>query len=142
MPFTRPKRNISRDFSDGVLVAEVVKHFYPKEVDLHNYPAANSATKKIVNWETLNTKLFKRFGLQLSKNQIEAVVSMTPMAIEGILHLLRVKMTGQRHHEPKNQDLVMINTQQRETSIQMMSEVVTGHNQHAEMMKAKNPAQA
>ena len=34
---SRPKRNISRDFSDGCLCAEVVKHYIPKLVDLHNY---------------------------------------------------------------------------------------------------------
>jgi hypothetical protein len=37
VPLSRAKRNIARDFSDGVLVAEVVKHFLPKEIDLHNY---------------------------------------------------------------------------------------------------------
>jgi len=43
VPLSRAKRNIARDFSDGVLVAEVVKHFLPKEVDLHNYSQAHSA---------------------------------------------------------------------------------------------------
>ena len=55
IPLSRPKRNIARDFSDGgiihniffefininlyyiVLLAEVVKHFIPHIVDLHNY---------------------------------------------------------------------------------------------------------
>jgi hypothetical protein len=43
VPLSRAKRNIARDFSDGVLVAEVIKHFMPKEIDLHNYSAAHSA---------------------------------------------------------------------------------------------------
>lgn len=37
IPLSRPKRNIARDFSDGVLIAEVIKNFLPKDVDLHNY---------------------------------------------------------------------------------------------------------
>ena len=37
IPLSRPKRSIARDFSDGVLVAEIVKHFIPKIVDMHNY---------------------------------------------------------------------------------------------------------
>lgn len=37
IPLSRPKRNIARDFSDGVLAAEVVKHYIPRLVDLHNY---------------------------------------------------------------------------------------------------------
>jgi hypothetical protein len=54
IPLSRPKRNIARDFSDGgkllyilerkysnfkfiVLLAEVVKHYIPHLVELHNY---------------------------------------------------------------------------------------------------------
>lgn len=32
IPLSRPKRNIARDFADGVLVAEAVAHFYPRLV--------------------------------------------------------------------------------------------------------------
>uniref|UniRef100_A0A8C7X897 Sperm flagellar 1 n=1 Tax=Oryzias sinensis TaxID=183150 RepID=A0A8C7X897_9TELE len=54
IPLSRPKRNISRDFSDGVMAAEVVKHFFPKLVDLHNYIPANSTQQKLSNWNVLN----------------------------------------------------------------------------------------
>ena len=54
MPLSKPKRNIARDFSDGVLVAEVVHHYFPKLVELHNYSAANSVRQKLYNWATLN----------------------------------------------------------------------------------------
>jgi hypothetical protein len=53
----RPKRNISRDFSDGVACAEVIKQFFPNMVDLHNYSQANSQTQKRYNWNTLNRNL-------------------------------------------------------------------------------------
>jgi hypothetical protein len=56
IPLTRPKRNISRDFADGVLVAEIVHHFVPHLIELHNYSAANSVDKKKYNWDTLNSK--------------------------------------------------------------------------------------
>ena len=42
IPLTRPKRNIARDFSDGVMLAEIVKHYLPKLVDIHNYSQAHS----------------------------------------------------------------------------------------------------
>lgn len=35
VPLSRPKRNIARDFSDGVLMAEILSHFYPKLVPPH-----------------------------------------------------------------------------------------------------------
>ena len=44
IPLSRPKKNISRDFSDGVLLAEVLKQYFPKDVDLHNYSAAHSVS--------------------------------------------------------------------------------------------------
>ena len=55
IPLSRQKKNIARDFSDGVLAAEVVHHFLPKLVDLHNYTPANSTQQKIENWRTLNS---------------------------------------------------------------------------------------
>jgi hypothetical protein len=47
IPFSRPKRNINRDFSDGLMMAELIHHYAPKLVSLHNYPPANSLSKKI-----------------------------------------------------------------------------------------------
>lgn len=45
IPLSRPKRNISRDFADGVLMAEIVYHYFPKFVEIHNYSMANSVSK-------------------------------------------------------------------------------------------------
>lgn len=56
IPLTRQKKNISRDFSDGVLAAEVISHFLPKLVDLHNYSPANAIQQKLINWKTLNSQ--------------------------------------------------------------------------------------
>jgi hypothetical protein len=53
VPLSRPKRNIARDFSDGVLVAELVAHYFPSMVELHNYSSANSAQQKGVPALTL-----------------------------------------------------------------------------------------
>ena len=44
IPLSRPKRNIARDFSDGVLLAEIIKHNLPKLVDMHNYSQAHSVS--------------------------------------------------------------------------------------------------
>lgn len=71
VPLSRPKKNISRDFSDGQLVAEVVQYFLPRLVEIHNYSAAHSVKQKLYNWSTLNHKVFKKLGFQLSKNDID-----------------------------------------------------------------------
>jgi CH-like domain in sperm protein len=39
---------------NAVLMAEVVAHYFPKYVELHNYSAANSLRQKLYNWSTLN----------------------------------------------------------------------------------------
>ncbi len=62
IPLTRQKKNITRDFTDGVLAAEVVSHFFPKYVELHNYSPANATQQKVENWRTLNSKFWRKFS--------------------------------------------------------------------------------
>lgn len=57
-PLSRPKRNIARDFSDAVMVAEILNIYLPNIVELHNYPPVNSIRKKRYNWETLKSNNF------------------------------------------------------------------------------------
>uniref|UniRef100_A0A061RM56 Duf1042-domain-containing protein n=1 Tax=Tetraselmis sp. GSL018 TaxID=582737 RepID=A0A061RM56_9CHLO len=89
IPLSRPKRNIARDFSDGVLLAEIMYHYFPKLVELHNYSSANAAAQKMYNWNTLNQRVFKRLGFQIHRSDCEEVVNAVPGAIEGVL--LQVK---------------------------------------------------
>lgn len=42
IPLSRTKKNIARDFSDGVLAAEIVHHYIPQIIELHNYSNVNS----------------------------------------------------------------------------------------------------
>jgi len=44
------------------------------------------------NWNTLNTKVLKKYQLQLSKREIEDVVNMAPDTIECILYRLKVRL--------------------------------------------------
>ncbi|XP_050398281.1 sperm flagellar protein 1 [Patella vulgata] len=93
IPLTRPKRNVARDFSDGVLVAEVVKHSIPKFVELHNYAPANSTQQKIQNWSLLNRKVFSKLNFQLSEDVIRSVSMCKAGVIEKVLLMLRVKIS-------------------------------------------------
>ena len=97
IPLSRPKRNIARDFADGVLMAEIIKHFHPKLIDLHNYPAAHSVQQKANNWNTLNTRAFKKLGFQISKKDIENVVACSPEAVERVLLTVRYKLDEYRN---------------------------------------------
>ena len=85
IPLSRQKKNISRDFNDAVLFAEMIKYHYPRLVDLHNYPSASSTKAKIINWETLNKKVLSKLGLKIGKNEIDDLVRSKPNAIENLL---------------------------------------------------------
>jgi len=99
---SRPKKNISRDFSDGVLFAEVVNGFFPRLVEMHNFSAANSATTKMYNWNTLNQKVLRKLGYQIHPQDIDDVVRATPGAIERVLRMLQEKvMAAQRNGLPR-----------------------------------------
>ena len=54
---SRPKRNISRDFSDGILLAEVLKQYYPHMVQLHSLSSVNSKKNKLSNWEFIDSEV-------------------------------------------------------------------------------------
>ncbi|CAI2735544.1 unnamed protein product [Schistosoma spindalis] len=92
IPLSRIKRNIARDFSDGVLMAEVMKYFFPKFVDVHNFPTCNSVESKRKNWQLLNWKVFKKLNFELSDDVIESLSIAKPGTIEKVLLLLRTRI--------------------------------------------------
>ncbi|PRW60873.1 sperm flagellar [Chlorella sorokiniana] len=92
VPLSRPKKNIARDFADGVLCAEIIHHYFPKLVELHNYSPAHNSVQKMYNWGTLNQKVFRRMGFVLAREQQETVANAEAGAIERVLKLVRAKM--------------------------------------------------
>jgi hypothetical protein len=79
------------------MMAEAVKHFLPRVVDVHNYPPAHSVQQKINNWTTLNRsayaeKVFKKMGFQLARTDIEKVANAVPDSIERVLNVIRLKV--------------------------------------------------
>jgi hypothetical protein len=79
-----------------VLLAEIIKHYIPSIVDVHNYPSASSTQGKVTNWTTLNgkyiinpAKVLKKLGINLKKQDIDDIIALKPMAVEKLL--IRVK---------------------------------------------------
>ena len=129
IPLSRPKRSIARDFADGVLVAEIVCHYFPKLIELHNYSNANGYAQKIYNWcvaggraraegagctwlnppyfpvcrrSTLNQKVFKKLGFQLQKEEMDGLCNCQTQAVERLLKTLQMKMAKcARPHPPR-----------------------------------------
>ena len=108
MPLSRLKKSINRDFSDAVLMAEVLKYLYPKLVNLHNYPEVHSTKQKIYNWQTLNDKVFKKIEINLSKKTIEALANSEQGVIEKVLKKLYLKV---KNDECSLQKIDLMNSQ-------------------------------
>ncbi|CAG9859083.1 unnamed protein product [Phyllotreta striolata] len=89
---TRPKRNLNRDFSDAVPLAEILKQHFPKLVDIHNYIPTLSHTQKLVNWDVLNKKVLNKLNMNLTKKIREELAKSTPGAIEKVLEEIKAKI--------------------------------------------------
>jgi hypothetical protein len=94
---SRPKRNIARDFADGVCVAEIMKFYFPQFVELHNYVAAFSQKQKIENWLTLKQKVFRRLNLDVDPKELSDISNAVPGAIEKLLLALMHKIPLVQH---------------------------------------------
>jgi len=101
IPLTRPKRNMARDFADGLAAAEVVHYYLPGLVDLHNYSPANGVTQKVYNWNTLNQKVFRKLGYILADDIIQCISASRPGYIEYFLYELKGKLEEYLQEHPE-----------------------------------------
>ncbi|KAM9364011.1 sperm flagellar protein 1 [Pholidichthys leucotaenia] len=102
IPLSRPKRHITRDFSDGVMAAEVVKYYFPKLVDLHNYIPANSTQQKLSNWSLLNRKVFSKLDFNVPEDMVKKITLNTTGVIVPVLSSLREKIYKKLEHTTNN----------------------------------------
>ncbi|KAJ8686919.1 hypothetical protein QAD02_022713 [Eretmocerus hayati] len=91
MPLSRSAKNVARDFSDAVLMSEILKFYYPHLVSSHNYIPANSIQNKKDNWNTLNRKVLSKIDIRLSPELIDQLAHSQPGAIEKLLQDFRDK---------------------------------------------------
>jgi hypothetical protein len=100
VPLSRPKRDLKRDFSDGVLVAEVIKFYVPSIVEIHNYTAALAVNKKLSNWSTLNRKVLSKLGCELTDDVMQSIAKCQSAAVERFLLVLKDKLEQHGHTKP------------------------------------------
>ncbi|KAM4636339.1 sperm flagellar protein 1-like isoform 2-T2 [Discoglossus pictus] len=74
------------------MVAEVVRHFLPKFVEIHNYVPANSTQQKLTNWSTLNRKVLSKLNFHIPEDTVRKLIANTPGVIEPVLYTLRQKI--------------------------------------------------
>lgn len=110
---SRPKKNIARDFSDAILVAEILKSYYPEIVWIHSYPKVNSQHEKVTNWKFLRKKVLLKIAFPLANSEIKKIVCLEEFAIEKFLlrlmYYLEDSDTAIKNHIKKNQKKSRIN---------------------------------
>lgn len=99
-------KNLNRDFSDALPVANLLKGFFPKLIDLHNYPSRNNTQLKFNNWETLNYKVLTKLGLHQNKHMLDKLSKATPGAIEALLYdiMLMIRAQKSKGDKPDEQE--------------------------------------
>merc|ERR1719192_710356 len=101
-------RSIGRDFADGVRVAKIIKCYFPRIIEIHNYSQTSSTHGKVSNWAILNRKfLTKHFEITLQQNMIDQLVTGNENMVQQFLIKLNKaiikKMTSEEMLVPDEQ---------------------------------------
>ena len=51
VPLSKPRNQVEKDFSDGVLAAEIVHHYFPELVDLKEYLPEQNIQERQSQWK-------------------------------------------------------------------------------------------
>jgi len=100
---SRPKKNINRDFADGVLVAEVIHSYFPQRVEKHNYIPSSGRQGKLTNWATLNRKVLSKFGFTVPQDVIENIIAAKPNYVEIFLNGLKRIIEAEKNNDVTEQ---------------------------------------
>jgi CH-like domain in sperm protein len=104
---SRSSKKLCRDFSDALLLAEILKYELPKLVDMHNYTACNSIQGKMKNWSTLNRKVLKKLNIHLREEEIERLAKAEMNCIEEVLFNVMNRVRVAKSCENDEESLAM-----------------------------------
>ncbi|XP_072493143.1 sperm flagellar protein 1 isoform X2 [Notamacropus eugenii] len=82
-----------------VLAAEVVKFYFPKMVEMHNYVPANSVQQKINNWIHLNRKVLHKLNFSIPEDVIQKIAQCSPGVVELVLIPLRQRLEEKKQRK-------------------------------------------
>ena len=92
IPLSRPVRSLDHDFSDGILVAEIVAYFFPEYVDLDLFHIARNMTQRTKNWRLLNSDVLPKLSLHAPGTVVHDITNGDNRAVELFLLHLREKL--------------------------------------------------
>ena len=85
-PFAFPSHSPSPpSLCCSVLMSQVLHHYHPRLVDLHNYTSTLSPPQKQSNWQTLNAKVLRKLRCPVPAEEVDRLVKGERGAIERLL---------------------------------------------------------
>lgn len=92
IPLSRPVTSLETDFSDGILVAEIIAYFFPEYVDLEMFSRARNMSQRTKNWRLLNSEVLPKISLHAPGTVVHDITNGDHRAIELFLLHLREKL--------------------------------------------------
>ncbi|CAF1163824.1 unnamed protein product [Rotaria sp. Silwood1] len=92
IPLSRPVRHLDTDFSDGILVAEIIAYFFPEYVDLDMFIIARNMSQRTKNWRILNSDVLPKLSLHAPGTVVHDITNGDHRAVELFLLHLREKI--------------------------------------------------
>lgn len=92
IPLSRSVHNLETDFADGLLVAEVVAHFFPEYVDFNIFRVARNMAQRVKNWRLLNTTVLLKIDMHTPGGLVHDIVNEHHRSIDLFLDRLREKL--------------------------------------------------
>jgi len=157
IPLSRPRRNLSRDFSDAVLAAEVVGFLWP-EAKLFGccnsgsnggnggsgghgtvpaFQPANSTSGKIYNWCVFRERVLRKIGVPATRADVEAAARGEAGAAEWVLAMLRQRAErGEREREGGREGRTAATAAKKEVVVRRKGggvDLVSEHNYYSPM---------
>jgi hypothetical protein len=92
IPLSQPVHNLESDFSDGILIAEIIGYFFPEYVDLDMFHVARNMSQRTKNWRLLNSEVLPKISLHAPGTVVHDITNGDHRAIELFLVHLREKL--------------------------------------------------
>ncbi|CAF3261486.1 unnamed protein product, partial [Rotaria sp. Silwood2] len=92
IPLSRPVHNLEVDFSDGILIAEIVAYFFPEYVDLEMFQVARNMSQRTKNWRLLNSDVLPKISLHAPGTLVYDITNGDNRAVELFLLHFREKI--------------------------------------------------
>lgn len=85
--------NIGKSFGDGVLMAHLIRYYYPLLVP----PGIEFPSQPRANWRILTTEVFDRIAIPVTPGMLEQLAAKQPSAVERIVFLFKSHVESFKH---------------------------------------------